>query len=185
MVDRQGAMVLGLSSNGLLAWVSVLAGAMLAWSGLRRGRLASTVSVASGALFLVAGLASLAVLGSAMNVFAFRGVNVVFSVVVGTILVLTGSYGRFTGNVPDQSPYSHDVPEGEPGLTVAERDDRLHHRAAIEELAEAERAEARHHATPEQRRRLAAAAGERSHDDRRRAWEGSAPTESGTPRGPQ
>lgn len=173
MMTTEGIAVLGLFTNGLLAVISVIVGLVLVAAAVRGGPLASTVSVVVGALFLLSGLGNLLVLGTAMNMLAFRLSNVVFSLAVGLVLVILGSYGRLTGGLPDESPYHRADPPGSPALTVAERDERAAGRAVSRELAAAERAEALHRATPDQRRRLAEVGRHGSHDDRRRAWQAS------------
>ena len=173
MTSIDGAPVLGLSANGLLAGVSLVVGAILLVSAVRGGPSASTFSVIIGGLFLLSGLGNLVVLDTAMNMFAFRLPNIFFSLAVGLVLVVLGSWGRFTGGVPTGSPYHRDVEDGEPALTVEQNDSHTRSRTAIRELARAERAAARHRATPEQSRRLAEANKHRGHDDRLHAWERS------------
>ena len=172
LLSTVGVPVMGLSQNGLLAALSLLVGAVLVVSAVRGGPAASTVSVVVGGLFLLSGLGNLVVVGTAMNVFAFALANVCFSIGVGLALLVLGSYGRFTGHLPADNPYLHDTDA--PESLVAERDEHQRSRASITELAEAERADALHHATPEQQRRLLEVHRHRSHDDRRRAWDASA-----------
>lgn len=174
MMSIDGAPVLGLSANGLLAGVSLVVGAVLLVSAVRGGPSASTVSVVVGGLFLLSGLGNLVVLGTAMNMFAFRLPNIFFSLAVGLVLVVLGSWGRFTGGLPTGSPYHRDVEGGAPALTVEQNDSHTRSRTAIGELADAECASAGHRATPEQSRRLAEANKHRGHDERLHAWERSA-----------
>lgn len=173
MVGAQGIVVMGLYANGLLAAVSVVVGAVLAASAVRGGPMASTVSIVVGVLFLLSGIGNSLLLGTAMNMLAFRLPNIMFSLVVGVVLLVLGSYGRLTGRLPPESPYHHDTPEAAPALTVQQHEDRQLHRAGAVELAEAERADALRRATPEQRRRLDRVEGHGSHDERLRAWEAS------------
>ena len=100
-----GAVVFGLSTNGLLATVSVIVGAVLVVAAVRSGPTASSTLVTIGGLFVTSGVANAVVLGTALNIFAFRVSNVLFSLVVGTVLLTLGAYGRFTGSLPDTSPY--------------------------------------------------------------------------------
>lgn len=173
MTGTEGTAVMGLYANGLLAAASVVVGAVLAASATRGGSLASTVSIVVGALFLVSGIGNSLLLGTAMNMLAFRLPNIMFSLAVGVVLLALGSFGRLTGGLAPESPYHHDTPDAQPGLTVAQRTERAAHRAGAVELADAERADAHRRATPEQRRRLDLLDGHRSHDDRLRAWEDS------------
>jgi hypothetical protein len=166
--STRGEPILGLSSNGLLSTVSVLTAALLVAAAARGPRVASTVMIVVGSLFLVSALANLAVLRTDLNVLAFEFSNVVFSVVAGFVLLLLGAYGRVTGNLPPDSPYAHPAvpdssgPESFPS-TPAEF-------AAERAMREAEVAIVDHVATEEQRRRVAAMAQVRSRGDRRRVW---------------
>lgn len=169
--STEGSVVLGLSSNGLLAAISVLVGLVLIGSAALGGNAASTISLVIGGLFVLSGMANSMVLGTDLNVLAFRMPNILFSLAVGAVLLITGGWGRLTGGLPDDNPYHADpVPSPE---TEAEQD---HWPAALSaELAEAERAYALHYATPEQLRRLDLVHRYRSPADRRRIWQDSAP----------
>jgi hypothetical protein len=167
--------VLGLSSNGMLATLSVVVGIVLLASAARGGHLASNISVALGVLFLLSGMVNAAVLGTSLNVLAFRPPNILFSLLVGAVLLITGAYGRLTGGLPLDNPYHRNVPDDLPPPTPEELAERARDLASAPELAEAERAHALHYATPEQLRRLALVRMYRSSEDRQRAWRGSAP----------
>jgi hypothetical protein len=167
--STDGEPVLGMSSNGLLSTVSVLTAVVLLIAALRGPRVASTVMIVVGTLFLLSALANLAVLRTSYNVLAFEMTNVAFSVVAGLVLLLLGAYGRWTGNLPADSPYAHpaaaagEEPADEypstPGEFAAER-----------AMREAEIAVVNHVATADQRRRVAAMAQVTSRPDRRRVW---------------
>lgn len=174
MVGAEGTVVMGLYANGLLAGVSVIVGVVLAASAVRGGPTASMVSVVVGALFLLSGLGNALLLGTAMNLLAFRLPNIVFSLAVGAVLLILGSYGRFTGKLPPDSPY-HQYTSVPPDLTltVQQHQERLRHRGGAVDLADAERADALRQATAEQRRRLDRVDSHGSHDDRLRGWEES------------
>ncbi len=101
----RGETVLGLSSNGLLSTISIVVGGVLIAAALRGGRLASTISASIGVLFLLSGLLNLAVLKTEFNLLAFRLSNVIFSFVVGMLLLFLGAYGRFSGGLPPDNPY--------------------------------------------------------------------------------
>jgi hypothetical protein len=164
-----GSDVLGMSSNGLLSTISLLTAVVLVVAALRSPRTASTIMIVVGTLFLLSALANLAALRTSFNVLAFEMENVVFSVVAGLLLLLLGSYGRVSGNLPPDSPYARpaadgvdDEPESFPS-TPAEF-------AAERAMREAEVAVVNHVATAEQRRRVAAMAEVKSRGDRRRVW---------------
>ena len=166
--STEGEPILGMSSNGLLSTVSVVTAAVLLTAAARGPRIASTVMIVVGTLFLISGLANMAVLRTSFNVLAFEMTNVAFSVVAGLTLLLLGAYGRLTGNLPPDSPYagSRELPAPEPPeypSTPAEF-------AAERAMREAEIAVVNHVATAEQRRRVAAMAQVHSRHDRRRVW---------------
>ena len=167
--STSGEPVLGMSSNGLLSAISVVTALVLIGAAVRGPRIASTVMIGVGTLFLVSGLANLAVLRTDLNVLAFEMPNVFFSFGAGLTLLLLGAYGRLSGHLPDESPYARpaavdetDPPESYPS-TPAEF-------AAEQAMREAEIAVVNHVATAEQRRRVAAMARERTRGGRRRVW---------------
>lgn len=111
LIDRigffstSGHMVMGLGSNGALSVASVLVGGLLLAGAVIGGNTASTVNIIVGVTFLAAGFASLAVLGTHLNVFAFHLQNVFFSFVTGLLLMTFGMYGRISGSLPHDNPY--------------------------------------------------------------------------------
>jgi hypothetical protein len=165
--STSGQPILGMSSNGLLSAISLMTAAVLVVAALRGPRFASTVMIAVGALFLVSALANLALLRTSFNVLAFQMSNVVFSVLAGLVLLVTGAYGRLTGNLPADSPYAHEVSEPRPVESYPSTPAEF---AAERAMREAELAVVNHVATPEQRRRVAAMAQVRTRGDRRRVW---------------
>jgi hypothetical protein len=166
-LSTHGERHLGMSSNGLLAALSLVVAAVLLAAALRGPRIASTVLLTLGVLFLLSGLLNLAVLRTSLNLLAFGVSNVFFSLVVGLLMLLLGAYGRISGNLPDDSPYAH------PHEFVHEPFERP---ATPEEFAaeaamrEAEFAVVQHYATEEQRRRVQAMAAVHTRTDRRRVW---------------
>jgi hypothetical protein len=165
--STDGEEILGLSSNGLLSVISVGMAVVLLGAALRGPRVASTVMIVAGALFLLSALVNLAVLRTELNLLAFEIENVVFSVVVGLLLLVLGAYGRVSGHLPADSPYAHPVPPADDDDELPRTPEEL---AAEEAMREAERAAAEHHATDDQRRRVAAMTGVRSRADRREVW---------------
>jgi len=158
---------LGMSSNGLLSALSLLVAAVLLAAALRGPRIASTVLMTLGVLFLLSGLLNLAVLRTSLNLLAFGVSNVFFSLVVGLLMLLLGAYGRVSGNLPADSPYAH------PHDLVLEPSDRPstpEEFAAEAAMREAEFAVVQHYATEEQRRRVHAMAAVHTRADRRRVW---------------
>ena len=166
--STSGEPVLGMSSNGLLSTISVVTAAVLVFAALRGPRIASTVMIVVGALFILSALANLALLRTDLNFLAFEMSNVAFSAVAGLVLLLLGAYGRLSGNLPPDSPYAvhREPPAPEPSeypSTPAEF-------AAERAMREAEIAVVQHVATADQRRRVAAMARVTGRADRRRIW---------------
>lgn len=167
----QGELVMGLQANGLLATVSVVVSLVLLGAAARGGHAASTVGIVSGGLFLVSGIVNMFVLGTEMNMLAFGLSNVIFSLVVGMGLLFTGAYGRISGGLAPDSPYYR----GTDGGLVVDLEQRTPGELATDrmidaELAEAERAVALHHATPEQVEGVSRAGAYRTPNDRRNAY---------------
>jgi hypothetical protein len=167
VLSSAGGRVLGLSANGLLAGLSVVVAALLLGAAGRGPRVASTVMVALGTLFLLSALVNLALMETSANILAFQTSNVVFSVVVGLVLLMLGAYGRFSGHLPADSPYARphapaDEPPDQP-TTAAQV-------AAEQAMREAEVAVVEHRATEDQRSRVQAMAPARTRDARRRIW---------------
>ncbi|MFW3170148.1 DUF4383 domain-containing protein [Geodermatophilus sp. CPCC 206100] len=167
--STEGERVLGLSSNGLLSTISLVTAAVLLAAAVRGPRIASTVMIVVGVLFLVSALANLAVLRTSLNVLAFEFANVVFSIVAGLVLLLLGAYGRLSGNLPPDSPYARaeddavDEPLDERPATPAEA-------AAELAMRDAEVAVVQRTATGDQRRRVEAMARVRTRVERRQVW---------------
>jgi Domain of unknown function (DUF4383) len=166
-LSSHGEQVLGLSANGVLAGLSVVVAAVLLGAALRGPRLASTVMLVLGVLFLLSALVNLAVIGTRANVLAFQTSNVVFSVVVGLLLLLLGSYGRFSGSLPSDSPYAHPHPWLAEPADLPSTPEEI---AAEAAMREAEIAVVEHRATEDQRRRVQAMAAVHTRADRRRVW---------------
>ena len=167
--STSGEPILGMSSNGLLSTISVLTAAVLIGAAVRGARIASTVMIVVGSLFLLSALVHLAVLRTDFNVLAFEMTNVFFSIGAGLTLLVLGACS------PDQrspaprrpvrpprcrrGPGTARVLPVDPGGFAAER-----------AMREAEIAVVQHVATAEQRRRVEAMAHERTRAGRRRVW---------------
>jgi hypothetical protein len=171
MLAPAGSAVMGLTTNGLLSVLSVVVGVALVGAAVRGGPAASTVSLVVAAGFLVSGMVNVFLLTSPMNMLAFTLPNVLFSFAVGATLLVLGAYGRISGGLPPDNPYASGAPE--PAF-VSQAPEGQGDVEAASELADAERARARHTASPEQLGRLAEVDHQRSSADRRRAWRDSA-----------
>lgn len=103
--STSGEHVLGLSSNGALSVISIVAAAILIAGAAIGGNVASTINFVMGAVFVVSGAVNLALLDTQANFLAFRFQNVMFSFVVGMMLITFGAYGRVSGGLPHDNPY--------------------------------------------------------------------------------
>ncbi|MFB6816581.1 DUF4383 domain-containing protein [Streptomyces sp. NPDC056347] len=100
-----GATVAGLNTNGALSVLSVCVGLLLFAGMVVGGNLASTLNMVLGIAFLLSGFVNLALLGTPYNFLAFHLQNVLFSFVVGLMLMVFGMYGRVSGGLPHDNPY--------------------------------------------------------------------------------
>jgi hypothetical protein len=167
--STSGEPILGMSSNGLLSAISVVTAAVLIGAAIRGSRIASTVMIVVGSLFLLSALVHLAVLRTSFNVLAFEMSNVYFSIGAGLTLLILGTYGRVSGHLPADSPYAR--PAAAEDTEPAESYPSTPAEFAVERaMREAEIAVVNHVATAEQRRRVAAMAAERTRAGRRRVW---------------
>lgn len=172
LFTTDGIDVLGLSSNGLLAVVSIVVGAVLVAAAAWGGPVASTTTAAIGVLFFLSGLINLGLLHTPWNLFAFAMSNVVFSFVAGLVLMFFGFYGRVSGGLPEDNPYvryrHHEPPVQEDPESVIADERRI---SELEPMCADELAVAENHATPEQRRRVTADRLEHMRQERRRAYD--------------
>jgi hypothetical protein len=99
-VATQGMRALGMTGNGLLSTISVVVGVVLAVVAVLGGPVASTVCVVVGGLFVLSGLLNLIVLNGPANVLAFTMPNIVFSLVVGLILLTIDCSGVVVASCP-------------------------------------------------------------------------------------
>ena len=162
-----GKVVLGLASNGLLATISVIVGAVLIGAALRGGRISSTITVVVGLLFLLSGILNLAVLDTKLNLLAFRLSNVVFSFIAGMLLLFLGAYGRFSGGLSADNPYYQRRHREDRSSDTGDH----HHDEDEDRLLAAELAVAAGHATPQQEQLVLKDAQRRADEAHRRAWE--------------
>jgi hypothetical protein len=166
-LSTSGERYLGMSSNGLLSALSLVVAGVLLGAALRGPRTASTVMIVLGVLFLASGLLNMALLRTDFNLLAFRMSNVVFSIVVGLLLLVLGAYGRISGNLPANSPYAHPHPLAEEPSDLPSTPEEV---AAEAAMRQAEIAVVQHYATEDQRSRVRAMSGVRTRDGRRRIW---------------
>ncbi|MEU5312524.1 DUF4383 domain-containing protein [Streptomyces sp. NPDC021562] len=100
-----GARIAGMSTNGLLSLISVLFGLLLVGGAVVGGNFASTLNMAVGTLFLLSGFGHLLVLDRSANILDFGMTNVLFTFVMGLLILTFGMYGRVTGGLTHDNPY--------------------------------------------------------------------------------
>ncbi|MGW5850627.1 DUF4383 domain-containing protein [Streptomyces sp. NPDC055254] len=103
--DTGGDRVLTLNTNGALSVLSILVGLLLFGGMIVGGNFASTLNIVLGLLFIASGFLNLALLDTELNFLAFRIQNVLFSFVVGVMLMWFGMYGRVGSALPHDNPY--------------------------------------------------------------------------------
>jgi hypothetical protein len=168
--STSGKPVLGLSTNGALSLISLVVAVILVGAGFFGGRIASTVLVVVGAAFVLSGLANTLVLGTSLNLLAFRIPNVIFSFVAGALLLFLGAWGRFTGRLPDDNPYRGERQGDEQPEPPQKHFEDPANAVAARELAEAERAVAQRVAGPEVVARVQAVRAKRGDEERIQEW---------------
>ncbi len=110
-VTVHGEKVLGLYSNGLLSLLSVIFGVALVGAAMVAGNVAATTNTVVGCLLLGSGLVNLALIRTDANFLAFRMNNIIFSFVVGVVLLTCGLYGRVSAGDP-RMPRDDEAPTG-------------------------------------------------------------------------
>lgn len=100
-----GATVAGLNTNGALSVLSICVGLLLFIGMVIGGNFASTLNMVLGIAFILSGFVNLALLETDYNFLAFQIQNVLFSFVVGLMLMVFGMYGRVSGGLPHDNPY--------------------------------------------------------------------------------
>ncbi|QKW06274.1 DUF4383 domain-containing protein [Streptomyces sp. NA04227] len=118
--DTHGDTVAGMNTNGALSVLSVCVGLLLFVGMVIGGNIASTLNMVLGIAFILSGFVNMALLETDYNFLAFEIENVLFSFVVGVLLMFFGMYGRVGSKLPHDNPYWRARnPE------QAEREDRL------------------------------------------------------------
>lgn len=103
--DTGGDTVAGLNTNGALSVLSICVGLLLFVGMVIGGNFASTLNMVLGCAFVLSGFVNLALLDTGLNFLAFRIQNVLFSFVVGIMLMVFGMYGRVGSALPHDNPY--------------------------------------------------------------------------------
>ena len=152
--------IAGLSSNGLLSTISVVTAAVLVAAALRGSRVASTVMLVIGVLFLRLRAGQPRRPGDrAEPPGLLADQRLLLPRAPGWCCSLLGAYGRVSGNLPQDSPYAR------PGTTTPRTTPRPSYPStpaefAAEKAMRGRRARRRraHRATADQQRRVAAMA---------------------------
>ncbi|MEU2588906.1 DUF4383 domain-containing protein [Streptomyces avermitilis] len=103
--NTHGDTVAGLNTNGALSALSICVGLLLFVGMVIGGNVASTLNMVLGILFILSGFVNLALLDTGFNFLAFHIQNVLFSFVVGVLLMFFGMYGRVGSALPHDNPY--------------------------------------------------------------------------------
>ncbi|MFH9610770.1 DUF4383 domain-containing protein [Streptomyces sp. NPDC017448] len=103
--DTSGESIAGLSTNGLLSLISLVVGGLLLVGAAVGGNVASALNMTIGTLFVLSGFVHLFILDRAANILDFGMSNVVFSFVMGLLILTFGMYGRVAGGLPHDNPY--------------------------------------------------------------------------------
>ncbi|MFD4415256.1 DUF4383 domain-containing protein [Streptomyces sp. NPDC058476] len=103
--DIGGDTVAGLNTNGALSVLSICVGVLLFAGMVVGGNIASTLNMILGVAFILSGFVNLALLDTRYNFLAFQIQNVLFSFVVGVLLMFFGMYGRVGSALPHDNPY--------------------------------------------------------------------------------
>ncbi|OQR65300.1 DUF4383 domain-containing protein [Streptomyces maremycinicus] len=103
--DTDGQPLAGMSTNGVLSLISVVVGLLLIGGAIVGGNFASTLNMTVGTLFLLSGFVHVFVLDRPGNVLDFGMTNVLFSFVMGLIVLTFGMYGRVSSKLSHDNPY--------------------------------------------------------------------------------
>ncbi|MEU5334041.1 DUF4383 domain-containing protein [Streptomyces asoensis] len=103
--DTDGRHLAGMSTNGVLSLISVVVGLVLIAGAIVGGNFASTLNMVVGSLFLLSGFVHVFILDRSANVLDFGMINVMFSFVMGLIILTFGMYGRVSSKLSHDNPY--------------------------------------------------------------------------------
>ncbi|MFJ6838529.1 DUF4383 domain-containing protein [Streptomyces sp. NPDC091209] len=103
--NTNGDSIAGMSTNGALSLISVAVGLTLIAGAAIGGNVASTLNMTVGTLFLLSGFVHIFILDRPANVLGFGMTNVVFSFVMGLVILTFGMYGRVSSKLSHDNPY--------------------------------------------------------------------------------
>ncbi|MFK0215445.1 MULTISPECIES: DUF4383 domain-containing protein [unclassified Streptomyces] len=103
--STSGDKIAGMTSNSALSVLSLVFGVALLGGAVVGGNFASSLNMTVGSLFLLSGFWHLFVLDRSANFLDFGMTNVIFSFVMGLVILTFGMYGRVSGRLPHDNPY--------------------------------------------------------------------------------
>ncbi|MFB6902184.1 DUF4383 domain-containing protein [Streptomyces hydrogenans] len=103
--DTSGDRIAGMTTNTALSVISLVVGLALLVAAAAGGNVASTVNMVVGGSFLLSGFYHLFVLDRPANFLDFGMTNVMFSFVMGLLIVTFGMYGRVSSKLSHDNPY--------------------------------------------------------------------------------
>ncbi len=103
--DTSGDRIAGMTTNTALSVISLVVGLALLVAAAVGGNVASTVNMVVGGSFLLSGFYHLFVLDRPANFLDFGMTNVMFSFVMGLLIVTFGMYGRVSSKLSHDNPY--------------------------------------------------------------------------------
>lgn len=104
-LNTDGGTIAGMTTNTALSIISLAVGALLIAGGIIGGNVASNLNLTVGGLFLLSGFYHLFVLDKGANFLGFGMTNVVFSFLMGLVIMTFGMYGRVSSKLTHDNPY--------------------------------------------------------------------------------
>ncbi|WP_443051860.1 DUF4383 domain-containing protein [Streptomyces sp. NBC_00304] len=103
--STSGDRIAGMTSNTSLSAISLVVGLALIAGAFVGGNTASTLNMTVGTLFLLSGFAHIFVLDRPANFLDFGMTNVIFSFIMGLVILTFGMYGRVSSKLSHDNPY--------------------------------------------------------------------------------
>ncbi|MFE8935996.1 DUF4383 domain-containing protein [Streptomyces sp. NPDC007872] len=102
--DTSGERIAGMTSNTALSVISDVVGIALITGAVVGGNFASTLNMTVGSLFVLSGFYHPFTLEKPANFLDFGMTNVMFSFLIGLLVLIFGMYGRVSGRLPHDNP---------------------------------------------------------------------------------
>lgn len=103
--STSGDHIAGMTTNTTLSVISLVVGLALIGGSVVGGNFASTLNMTVGTLFLLSGFGHIFILDRSANFLDFGMTNVIFSFVMGLVILTFGMYGRVSSKLPHDNPY--------------------------------------------------------------------------------